>query len=510
MSDNSSLNSKKLAKNTIYLYVRLLLTIIISLYTSKAILKYLGVEDFGIYNVVGGLVSMYSIVSGSLSASISRNLTYELGKGNMDRLNKIFSMSINIQVVIIMIVYILGETIGLWFLNYKMVIPAARMEAANWVYQISLFNFALNLIGVPYNASLIAHEKMATFAYIGVLSVVLKLIVVFMLTISPIDKLIFFSIFLLCISFIIQCIYQSYCRRHFEECCYKFIKDKGIFNEMFGFAIWNFIGSTSGLLRTSGVNILLNLFFGPVVNAARAIATQVDNVINSFVSNFMVAITPQITKAYAQGNYGYILQCIYRGSKLSYFLLFLLSLPIFIETEYILNLWLDTVPETTVWFVRFVLLYSLVDTYSRTMINANNATGDIKVYQLVIGIFNLTVLPIAYIVLRLGAPAESSVLVSVVIALISIYPRIYFIKKHIPITYKDFTNNVFLPTVYTSLVGFIPPYLIFRLLPVSMFSFVIVIIVCLISALIAISFVGCTKEERYYVLSFLKEKFNSR
>lgn len=486
----------------------MMFSMLVSLYTSRVILKYLGVEDYGIYNAVGGIVSMFGIISSSLSTSISRNLTFELGKGNRERTNKFFSMGINIQLLIISVIYLLGETAGLWFLNYKMIIPADRMTAANWIYQFSLGTFAFNLISVPYNASIIAHEKMATFAYIGILEIVLKLIVVFMLIISPIDKLVFYGLLLFSISILIRSIYQIYCRKHFEECSYHFTKEKEIFNEMFSFAIWNFIGSTSGILRSQGVNILLNLFFGPVVNAARAIATHVNTSINSFVGNFMTALTPQITKAYAQGNYSYLLQCIYRGSKFSFFLLYFLSLPVLIETEYILRLWLVNVPDTTVWFVRFILLFSLVDTYSRALINANNATGDIKIYQMVIGSLNLTVLPFAYIALKLGAPAESTVLVSVIVSLVGLYPRIYFNKKHFPVTYVDFTVRVLLPTIITGIVGFILPYIIYRTLHESILSLLIVILVSFISAGASIAAFGCTKEERSFAISFIQKKLH--
>lgn len=500
-------DSKKLAKNTLYLYLRMMFSMVVSLYTSRVVLNTLGVEDYGIYNAVGGIVSMFGIISSSLSASISRNLTFELGRGNKERLNRIFSMGLNIQMIIICIVILLAETIGLWFLNYKMVIPADRILAANWIYQFSLATFAVNLISVPYNASIIAHEKMSTFAYIGILEIIYKLLVAYLIVISPIDSLITYGFLLFCVSVFIQGIYQIYCKRQFEECIYHNIIDKNVFNEMFSFAIWNFIGNTSSILRSQGVNILLNLFFGPIINAARAISVQVNTAINSFASNFMMALTPQITKAYAQGNYTYLLQCIYRGSKFSFFLLYFLSLPVLIETDFILRLWLVDVPDTTVWFVRLTLLYSLVDTYSRTLINANNATGDIKIYQIVIGSINLTVLPIAYVILKLGAPAECTVLVSVIVALAGLYPRIYFNKKHFPITYKDFTLKVLLPTVITSIVGLIIPYFTYRLLPQSLMTLGIVIFVSLISALISIWIFGCTREEQTLVMRFVKNRF---
>lgn len=508
MLENSKNNSKALAKNTLFLYGRTLFSMLISLYTSRVILKYLGVEDYGIYNAVGGIVAMFSLISGSLSTSISRNLTFELGRDDKNRLNKFFSMGINIQLIIIAVVVILAETVGLWFLNSHMIIPENRIVAANWIFQFSLLTFTFNLISIPYNASIIAHEKMGAFAYIGIFEILLKLLVVFLIVFSPIDRLIAYGFLLLCVSVLIRSIYQIYCRRHFVECVYHFTTDKEIFHEMFGFAIWNFIGSSSSILRTHGVNILLNIFFGPVVNAARAVANQVNHAVNTFVSNFMTALTPQITKSYARGDFDYLLNCIYKGSKFSFFLLYFLSLPVLIETDYILQLWLEKVPDTTVNFVRYILLFSLVDTYSRSLINANNATGDIKLYQLVIGGLNLTVLPIAYILLKLGAPAESTVLVSIVVALIGFYPRIYFNKKHFPVTYIDFTTKVILPTIVVSVVGFIAPYITCCILPKTILSLLLVVIVSCISSVSCIYLFGCTSEERNAARKFLKKKLN--
>lgn len=505
MSDINTKNSQILAKNTLFLYIRMLLTMLVTLYTSRVILRYLGVDDYGIYNAVGGIVAMFGVISASLSTAISRSLTFELGKENSERLKKMFSCSIMIQLFIIAVIVLLAETVGLWFLNAKMVIPEDRQVAANWVYHFSIITFAISLFSVPYNASLIAHEQMNIFAYIGILEVVLKLLVVYCLVISPIDRLVLYGFLLMCVALIIQAIYFFYCKKHYAECTFSFVRDKAIFKELFNFATWNFIGSASSIFRSQGVNILLNIFFGPVVNAARAISMQVNNAINGFVGNFMTALTPQITKAYAQGNFSYLLNCIYRGSKFSFFLLFFLSAPVLIETDYILRLWLVNVPDTTVWFVRYILIFSLVDTYSRTLINANNATGDIKMYQIVIGSLNLTVLPVVYVALKLGASAESTVLVSVFVSLVGLFPRIYFNKKHIPVTYLDFTKKVIVPTILVGFVGLTAPYLLYRMLPESFLTFLLVTLVCFISTMVSIFFLGCTRDERNFALIYLRK-----
>lgn len=503
-------NNKRIAKNTIFLYIRLLFSMLVSLYTSRVILQYLGVEDYGIYNVVGGVVAMFSLISGTLSSSISRNLTFTLGKGDYDRLKRMFATSVNVQCLLIIIILLLAEPIGIWFLNNKLVIPESRMYAANWVFQFSLLTFCINLFSVPYNAAIISHERMDTFAFIGVLEVLLKLGVVFLLLISPFDKLIFYALLLCSVSVLIQTIYFVYCKRNFEECKYHFCYERQIMKEVLSFAGWNFIGSAASILKNQGLNILLNLFFGPTVNAARAIATQVNTAITGFVSNFMTALTPQITKAYAQGDMDYVVQCVYKGSKFSYFLLFFLSLPVMVETEGILRLWLVNVPDTTVNFVRYIILLSLADTLSRTTINANNATGDIKQYQITMGLFNLMILPCAYIGLRLGIDAESTELISTAFMFISLFPRIHFVKKHIPVTYTSFIRNVILPILFSSVIAYAVSFLIHTSLQTDMVSMLMSIALCFCISGVTIYTIGMTRGERAFIIQILTTKLKRK
>lgn len=314
-----SQKNKRIAKNTLLLYVRMLFSMLISLYTSRVILQTLGVKDYGIYNVVGGVVTMFSILSGSLSAAISRFITYELGKGDTKKLSTIFSSVVNIQIGLSLIIVLLAETIGLWFLNVKMNIPADRMYASNWVYQLSILTFVLGLISVPYSAVIVAYERMSTFAYIGIFETTAKLVVVYMLLLFTCDKLILFATLMAMIALIIRFIYGVYCKRHFEECNYKFVYDNTLFKKMFSFAGWNFLGAGSALLMSQGVNILMNMFFGVTLNVARGIANQVDNAVQQFVNNFTTAINPQITKSYATDNLSYMHQLVSVGSKYSFF-----------------------------------------------------------------------------------------------------------------------------------------------------------------------------------------------
>ncbi|MDO4171251.1 MAG: MATE family efflux transporter, partial [Prevotellaceae bacterium] len=282
MSADTSQNNKRIAKNTILLYFRMLFMMVVSLYTSRVILNALGVEDFGIYNVVGGVVAMFTLISGSLSAAISRFITYELGRGDQGKLNRIFSASVTIQLLLSLIIVVLIETVGVWFLNAKMIIPAERMTAANLVLQFSIITFVINLISVPYNAAIIAHERMSAFAYISILEALFKLMIAFLIMASPIDKLIFYAILMCIVSVVIRLVYGYYCKKHFSECTYHFHWDREILMKMFGFAGWNFIGASSAVLRDQGGNIVLNLFFGPAVNAARGISIQVNNAITGF------------------------------------------------------------------------------------------------------------------------------------------------------------------------------------------------------------------------------------
>lgn len=343
-------NTKRIAKNTLMLYVRMLFGMVVSLYTSRMVLQALGVEDYGIYNVVGGVVAMFSMISSSLSSSVSRFLTFELGKGNLEGLKRVFSTSLSIHVVLALAFILLGETLGLWFLNTHMTIPENRLSAANWVFHASVFTFVINLLSVPFSASIVSHERMSAFAYIGILDIILRLLIVLFIAYSGwnFDRLIVYALLLVVVVCIMQAIYWNYCTRNFEECKFGLSFDVNYWKEMSSFAGWNFIGCTAGLLKDQGVNILLNLFIGPIINAARGIANTVNNVLASFSGNFMTALNPQITKSYAAGNYDYMYSLVERGSRFSYYILLLFALPMLFETEFVLTLWLKHYPEHTV------------------------------------------------------------------------------------------------------------------------------------------------------------------
>ena len=371
---------------------------------------------------------MFSVLSGSLSTAISRFITYELGKGNKENLNKIFSSAVTIQFGLAGIIILLAETIGIWFLNIKMNIPEVRMEAANWVFQFSIITFAINLISVPYNASIIAHEKMSAFAYISILEAVGKLTIAYLITISPIDKLIFYAILMCVVALIVRLTYGNYCKRHFSECTYHFSWDKLLLKQMFGFAGWNFIGASSAILRDQGGNVVINLFCGPTVNAARGIAFQVNNAVNQFVTNFMTALNPQITKSYASGDKEYMMTLIFQGARLSFYMLFLLSLPILVNTHYILTLWLKIVPEHAVLFVQLILIFALSESISQPLITAMLATGKIRNYQIIVGGLQMMNLPVSYILLRIGYFPEIVIVVAICISQCCLGARLILLR----------------------------------------------------------------------------------
>lgn len=497
--NNTTENNKRIAKNTLLLYFRMLFLMSVSLYTSRVVLNALGVEDFGIYNVVGGVVAMFSVLSGSLSAAISRFITYELGKGDQATLNKIFSSAVTIQLVLSGIIILLAETIGIWFLNVKMNIPEVRMEAANWVFQFSILTFAINLISVPYNASIIAHEKMSAFAYISILEAVCKLTIAYLIKISPIDKLIFYAILMCIIALIIRFTYGCYCKRYFKECTYHFIWDKQLLKQMFGFAGWNFIGATSTVLRDHGGNVIINLFCGPSVNAARGIAFQVNNAIQGFVVNFMTALNPQITKSYASGDRKYMMTLIFQGARLSYYLLLLLSLPILVNTHYILKLWLNIVPEHAVFFIQLVLIFAMSESISQPLITAMLATGTIRKYQIIVGSLQMLNLPISYVLLRLGFIPEIVIIVAIIISQCCLAARLILLKNMIGISIHQYLQKVYLNILIVSLCAIPLPLISAHYIDGSLINFIIVSILSMISTLTTIYFIGCNHKEREFL-----------
>ena len=505
---NTSANNKRIAKNALLLYIRMLLTMLVSLYTSRVVLNALGVEDFGIYNVVGGVISMFSILSGTLSAAISRFITFELGRGDQEKLKEIFSSSVTIQIGISVAIVLLAETIGVWFLNSRMNIPPDRMVAANWVLQFSLLTFVIGLVSVPYNACIIAHEKMSAFAYISILEVMGKLGIACFIVIAPIDRLVFYAILMCMVSLVVRFVYGYYCKRHFAECTYRFIWDWQLLRQMFGFAGWNFIGSASVLLKDQGVNIVINLFCGATVNAARGVAMQVNTAVNSFVNNFITALNPQITKSYAEGNKDYMDKLVFKGTRFSYYLLLCLSVPILANTEYILRLWLHTVPDYSVEFVRLVLVLSLSDVLYRPLLTAHLATGNIQMLQVIVGGLNMLILPLCYLALYLGYDPTSTLWICIFFSIIGLFARIWLYKRIEEFRTGTFLKEVMLNVLIVTIMSIACVQVVknnvtdsdtlLQFISYSILYFLLTLLVCI--------GIGLSVQEKRYVVQKLKNR----
>lgn len=512
MTDTSQ-NNKRIAKNTLLLYLRMSFTMLVGLYTSRVILATLGVEDFGIYNVVGGVVAMFGFINSAMASGTQRFLTFELGCGDMRSLKTVFCTSVLIHSLIALLIIVLGETVGLWFFYEKLVIPVERMEAALWTYQFSILSTVVMIMSVPYNAVIIAHEKMSAFAYISVLEVVLKLVIVYMLIIGDIDKLILYAVLTFLVQLFICLVYSSYCKRHFEESKFsrKSLKGK-FFCEMIGFSSWNLWGSCAAIAFTQGLNILLNVFWGPVVNAARGVAVQVQSAVIQLSMNFQTALNPQITKSFATGNRPYMYSLIYRSSKFTFFLLLFLSLPVMFETETILRVWLKTVPEYTVIFLRLMLCVTIIDAVANPLMVSAAATGKVKLYQGVVGGILLCILPISYVVLKFGGNPASVFIVHLCVCIIAFIARLYIIHSMIGLVLSDYVKKVVLLCAAVGTISLIIPLIVKLTQPNdTWFSFFVTCFACVFSVSLCVFFLGLTVSERRFILDKLSVlKFKNR
>ena len=499
MSETSSAN-KRIAKNTLVLYVRMLFTMGISLFTSRVVLQTIGVEDYGISSVVGGVISMFTFINAAMVSSTQRYLNFELVRGDANQLRSVFSTSLQIHALIALAIIVLSETVGLWFLNEKLVIPEARMTAAMWVYQCSILSCAVSIMSTPYNAVIVAHEKMSAFAYISILDVSLKLLVVYLLVVLPFDKLIILSILTLLVQLFIRYIYTLYCHRHFPESYFQFGFNKTLFKEMFGFAGWSFWGNLAAILYTQGLNMMLNIFFGPIVNAARGIAVQVQSAVQQFVGGFQTALNPQITKNYASNNLPQMHSLMFRSARFSFLLLFFLSLPVLMETNFILTLWLKTVPDDAVIFTQIMICISFIYTTANPCVIANQATGKVKIYQMVVGGILLLILPISYVVLKLGAPAYSVFIVHFCIESVAQFSRMYMLRNLIHLPLWQYMKNIYIPIVSTVAIAIILPLVVRLQFAEGWLRFLAVGFTCVLSVGASSYFIGFTKQERVFFL----------
>lgn len=507
---DASANNKRIAKNTLMLYFRMLIIMLVSLYTSRVVLSTLGVVDYGIYNVVGGLVTMMGILNGAMSVSCQRYLTYELGRGNMLRLKQIFSVCLTIFMMLSLIVILLSETVGLWFLHNKMVIPEDRMVAAGYVYQFSILACILSLLTNPFNAIIIAHERMNVYAYVSILEVLLKLGVVYLLLVIPVDRLVTYGALILISHLIVTLCYVIYCWKNFAETHYRFYWEKPLFKELVSYSGWNLYGSAAGLVKGQGLNILLNMFFNPAVNAARGIAYQVNSVITQFFTNFYTAVRPQITKYYAAGEIDEMLMLVFRSSKFSFYLIMIISLPIILEAPYIINLWLGQMPDYVIPFTRLIIVISAVDSLASPLMTTAHATGKIKLYQSTVGTLIIFNLPVSYVLLKLGGSPITVFYVSLCISVMCLFLRLWIVRRLVGFPVRRYIVEVLARCMLICILALIVPLVAHIILPQSFWNVVIVCCISVVSSMAVIYCVGLERHEKELVHTFINKKIFHR
>ena len=492
-------SNRRIAKNALMLYIRMFLTMIVGLYTSRVVLATLGVEDYGIYGVVGGVVAMMGFLNASMSGATSRFLTFELGRGNKKRMADTFSSALIVHIGIAVIVFILAETIGLWFLCNKLVIPEERMTAAHWVYQCSIASTMLGITQVPYNASIIAHEKMDTYAYVEIFNVSLKLLFVYLLVIGNIDKLKLYAVLMLAGSFIVITVYRVYCIRRFSETHFQWIWDKSILKPLLSFSGWDLYGNMAWSVRQQGANFILNVFYGPTINAASGIASTVQGVLFGFSSNVVTAFKPPIIKQYAANEFDNMNSLLRYGSKIAVLLLLVFSLPVLLKTEYVLGLWLKEVPRDAVFMTQMSLIMNLFSCFNSIVIVGIHASGRMATTGLVCGTIYLLSLPVMYLILRLGFTYRECYILFVIITALFCFINILILKHHVP-QFKSFRflYSSAIPMIIVSIATFIITKQVVRYISINneLIELLFMTSICLTLLLLLSYVLAFSKQER--------------
>lgn len=499
-------NNKRIVKNSLLLYGRMFIVMAVSLFTSREILRVLGVDDFGIFNVVGGVVTMMNVVNSAMSVSTQRYLTFEIGKKEGSNFSNIFSMCMNVFILLSIAIFVVGETIGLWFVNKYLVIPSDRIVAANWVYQFSILSCICSLLTNPYNATIIAHERMNVFAYLGLAEVVSKLIIVYLLIIIPFDRLASYGFLMFLSSCLILFIYYWYCRRCFKETKYSFVWNYTLFKQLASYSGWNLFGSLSGIAKGQGLNVLINMFFGPSVNASRGIAYQLNGVVHSFFTNFYTAVRPQITKYYAQEDKANMFKLVFNSSRMAIFLILLVSLPLLIETNFILQLWLGQTPDYAVPFIRLIIIITAIDSMSTPLMTAIHATGNNRLYQLTVGILMILTLPFSYVALKMGYSPVSVFIVSLVLSSIGLFARLSIANKQLGLPIRPYIRQVILRSLVVVVISLVIPIFLYNLMPCGLWSAIFVCFSCVCSSIVCFYMIGLEHQERNYILQVIRKK----
>lgn len=494
-------NNKRIAKNALFLYFRMLLTMLISLFTVRLVLNALGVVDYGIYNVVGGIVTMLSFLSGTMASASERFFSFELGKNDLIQLKKTFSLTVTIYVIIAIIFLLIAETIGLWFLNSKLVIPTERIDAANWVFQFSVLSFLVTIIATPYNASIIAHEDMKLYAYVSLIEVLMKLIIVYLLILFTYDKLKLYAVLIFVTTLIIKFTYLIISHCKYTECRYKFFWDKALFKTLLSYSSWNLFGTVSSILNSQGINIILNIFFGPVVNAARGISVQIQSAVSGFIMNFQIAINPQIVKSFAKKDLKYMHSLIFASSRYSFFLMLLIALPVVLEIESILTWWLKIIPEHTINFVRLIMCTALVETLANPLAIGIEATGKVKWFQIIVGGLLMLSVPVSYVILKFGAKPEVVFIVHLIVVISAQIIRLLFIGALIKISFKQYFSEVIKKIFPVTIISLLLPIFFFYTLSQNFISFIVISFISIVSVCVSVFFLGINSKEKEFVIS---------
>lgn len=450
----SSIDKKKITVNTMMLYIRMLVIMLVTLYTSRVILDVLGVDDFGIYNVVAGVVAMFGFLNSSMSMATQRFFNFELGKNDLSALRKVFVTSVNIHLIVAFILLIFAETLGLWIVNNLLKIPDARMNAVNWVYQFAILSAILTIIQVPYNSMILAHEKMNIYAYFSLLEAILKLILVFVLSYVSYDKLIIYSFLLFFVSLLIFLMYYSYNRKKYAVTKYFLFWDVSLFKKIAGFSGWNILGQVGQMLTTQGVSVVANMFYGVLVNASIGITNQVNGAISMFVSNFQTSFRPQIIKSYASEEYSGMYKLVFQSSKFSFYLLYIVSVPIMFNIDLILNLWLNKVPVYSASFCKLLIWYSYLEAIGMPLVISIMASGKNKMYQIYVSIAISMNIVLSYLFLNQGFEPESIFYIKFLLSFVVLYIRLHFAKQQVLISMKDFFKAVIIPILLVVIITY--------------------------------------------------------
>ncbi len=510
MHDNSA-NNKRIAKNTVFLYFRMMLMMAISLYTSRIVLEKLGIEDYGIYNVIGGLVIIFSFINGAMITSTQRFLNYSIGLNDGNELRKVFNASQIIHFGIAALLVVIAETIGLWFLYHKMSIPIERMDAAFWTFQLTVATTAFLIFSYPYNALIIAHEKMNVFAYVSIVEVLLKLVVVYLLSMFDYDRLIFYAFLIMMVQISVTLMYRIYSTKHYDET--KFMMrgiSKGLYGKIISFSGWNLLGNIAHVCLNQGTNVLLNIFFGPAVNAAKGISMQVENAVNQLCSNFQTAQNPQIIKSYAAKDYDYMRKLIFASSRMSYYLTLVLAVPIIFKVDFILSLWLKNVPNLTGLFVQYAMVCCVIQALGRPLLTGCIATGNVKKLMSVLATFFWSVILWVYVALKLGGEPVVVFQILVVLYLIAHCIRIRIASKQLGFSVLLYIQQVLLPILSVTAVVLLLTYglkTLWNSVTVGSLGFILMDGVLIVTACWLLGF---TKSEKATIITVVYKKLNKK